>query len=47
MGLAAVSSATVLILARASRRDTGTDVFCNNRISEEMAEAWKNELRLG
>ena len=46
---AAVSLATVLILARASdaRRETGTDVFCNNKILEEMAETWKNELRLG
>jgi hypothetical protein len=25
----------------------GTDVFCNNKILEEIAEAWKNELRLG
>ena len=27
--------------------DPGTDIFCNNKILEEMAEAWKNEMSLG
>lgn len=38
-----------IILTRASNpgRDTETDVFCNNKILEEIAEAWKNELWLG
>jgi hypothetical protein len=27
--------------------DPGTDIFCNNKILEEMAEAWKNEMSWG
>ena len=27
--------------------DPGNDIFCNNKILEEMAEAWKNEMSLG
>jgi hypothetical protein len=27
--------------------DPGGDIFCNNKILEEMAEAWKNEMSLG
>ena len=27
--------------------DPGTDIFCNNKVLEEMAEAWKNEMSLG
>lgn len=42
------SSGLVMKSVRAVRKWTpGTDIFCNNKVLEEMAEAWKNEMSLG